>query len=252
MPLLKEERALPQLKDAVVLDLGDLAAQGRRVIEAARERAAEILAEARREAAALTASASEAGRVEGHAEGRDQGHAEGLAAGHAEAVEAARAASEPLGAALQAVLDGWDAHRRALEDAAQADVLRLAVAMGKKVVHRHVHTDTSVIADQVSATLRRVLEVTDLRLRIHPDDRPVLAETLPDLLAGLTHLKHVELFDDIEVGRGGCAVDLPEGGAVDASIDVQLDRIVAALLPGGDVGGETETESASSSSAPDV
>ena len=223
MPLLKEDRALPQLKDAVVLDLGDLAAQGRRVIEAARERAGEILAEARREAAILTAAAAEAGRAEGHAEGRIAGHAEGEAAGHAEATESVRAAAEPLSASLQETLKAWDTQRRAFEDAAQVDVLRLAVALGAKVVHRHVEVDPSVVSDQVSAALRRVLEPTDLRLRIHPDDRPVLADMLPDLLAGLAHLQHVELIDDADVGRGGCAVDLPDGGGVDASIGVQLD-----------------------------
>lgn len=234
MPLLKAERALPQLKDAVVLDLGDLAAQGRRVIEAARERADAILAEARREAAGLTAAAAEAGRAAGHAEGRAAGHAEGVAAGHAEATETARAAAEPLCTSLREVLDGWDTQRRTFEDVAQTDVLRLAVALGEKVVHRHVLADPSVAVDQVSAALRRVLEATDLRLRIHPDDRPVLAETLPDLLAGLAHLQHVELVDDPDVGRGGCAVDLPEGGGVDASIGVQLERIAEALLPAGD------------------
>jgi len=133
---------------------------------------------------------------------------------------------------LKQVLDDWVAHRQAFEDAAQTDVLRLAIALGEKVVHRQVRVDPSVAADQVSSALRRVLETTDLRLRIHPDDRPVLAETLPDLLAGLAHLQHVELVDDPGVGRGGCAVDLPEGGGVDASIGVQLERIAAALMPG--------------------
>lgn len=243
MPLLKEERALPQLKDAVVLDLGDLADQGRRVIEAARERAGEILAQARREAQEMTETAAEQGREAGHVEGKAAGHAEGLAAGHAEAVESLRSKAQPLHKALQTVLDGWNEQRRVFEDVAQIDVLRLAVALGAKIVHRHVQTDPSVVTEQVSAALRRVLETTDLRLRIHPDDRPVLAETLPDLLAGLAHLKHVDLADDPAVGRGGCAVDLPDGGGVDASIDVQLERIAAALLPGGN--GETPSESES-------
>ena len=242
MPLLKQERALPHLKDAVVLDLGDLAAQGRRVIEAARERAGEILAEARRDAAELTAVAAEEGRAAGHAEGQVAGHAEGLAAGHAEAVKSLRSEAEPLNQALQAALDGWNVQRRAFEDAAQTDVLRLAVALGAKVVHRHVDVDSSVVADQVAAALRRVLEATDVRLRIHPDDRPVLAATLPDLLAGLTHLSHVELIDDADVGRGGCAADLPDGGGVDASIDVQLQRIAEALLPSSEAPGRDPSD----------
>ena len=232
MPVLKQERALPQLKDAVVLDLGDLAAQGRRVIEAARERAVEILAEARREAEAMTAAGADAGRAQGHAEGLAAGHAEGLKAGHAEAAEALRAASEPLCASLKNQLEAWDAQRRVFEDTALHDVLQLGVALGTKVVHRQVQTDPAVVGDQVAAALRGVLESTDLRLRIHPEDRPLLAEILPDLLAGMAHLNHVELVDDPAVGRGGCAVDLPDGGGVDAAIDTQLDRIVEALLPG--------------------
>ncbi len=239
MPLLKEERALPQLKDAVVLDLGDLAAQGRRVIEAARERANEILAQARREAQGMASDAAEEGRKDGHAQGLAAGHAEGLEAGHAEAVQSLRSKAQPMHKALQAALNDWSEQRRNFEDAAQIDVLRLAVALGAKIVHRHVQTDPSVVTEQVSAALRRVLETTDLRLRIHPDDRAVLAQTLPDLLAGLAHLKDVELADDPAVGRGGCVVDLPDGGGVDASIGVQLERIAAALLPGG---GEAPSE----------
>ncbi len=231
MPLLKEERALPQLKDAVVLDLGDLAAQGRRVVEAARQRASDILEEARREAAALTAQAAETGRAQGHAEGLAAGQAEGRAAGREEAVAAVRAEADPLCASLKSVLDAWDAQRRAFEDAAQLDVLRLAVALGRKIVHRQVNTRPEVVVDQVAAALRRVLETTDVRLRVHPQDQGVLAEALPDLLAGLAHLNHVELVEDAQVGRGGCAVDLPEGGGVDASIELQLERVAAFLLP---------------------
>ena len=168
MPILKDIDARPRIKDAVVLDLGDLAAQGERLLEAARQRAQDILASARSEAAAMTAAASEAGRDVGHAEGLAAGKTEGHAAGHAEAAEALRAEAAPLVASLTAAARAFETQRAAFEEAALNDVLRLAIAMGRKVTHRQVTVDPSVVQDQVAVALRRILEPTDLRLRVHP------------------------------------------------------------------------------------
>ncbi|MEE9404164.1 MAG: FliH/SctL family protein [Algisphaera sp.] len=231
MPILKQMQARPLIKDAVVLDLGDLAAQGRRLLDAARERADEILAAARVEAQTLTDTAAAEGRAQGHAQGLVAGQEEGRVAGHAQAVADVQADATPLLKSLAGVAEHWNTQCLVFEESARVQVLKLAVAMGRKVVHRHVAVDVSVVTDQVAAVLRKVLEPTDLRLRVHPEDRPVLAQTLPDLLAGMVHLKHVDWVDDPSVGRGGCAVDLTGGAGIDASVDLQLDRIAQRLLP---------------------
>ena len=56
---------------------------------------------------------------------------------------------------------------------------------------------------------------------------PALASALPRLATQWPALEHVELVDDEAIAPGGCRVTTA-AGEVDAQIDTQLDRIVAA------------------------
>ncbi|MEM6459846.1 MAG: FliH/SctL family protein [Planctomycetota bacterium] len=232
MPIVKQTNAKPLIREAVVLDLGDLGRQAARLREAAEAKARAILEDARAEAARITAGAEKVGYEKGHAEGLVEGTEAGRAAGHAEALAAGAERVEQTTAAFDEVAAAWAEHRAAMHREAREAVLRFAVKFAQRVTHRVVEVDPAVAADQVASALSSVLEPTDVRLKVHPDDRASVAEVLPDLLAGLNHLRDVELVDDAEVGRGGCVLCL-RGGEVDASIDTQVRRLTELLLPGG-------------------
>lgn len=255
MGLIKASQTGELLPRAVVLDLGDLSRQGEQIIAAARRQAEAIVLEARAERERLLAGAREAGRVEGLAEGLAQGHREGVEQGRAAALEERRAELARLESAWADELAWLRGRREALLEAARRDVLRLACRMSERITKRRVETDPRVAAAQLDAVLALVMRPTRLQIRLHPEDRGVVSEALPELVrkhgAAFEHAgaEHVELVDDPSVGRGGVVVRLATagdglaGGELDASIATQIDRIVEAVMATAGADGQSAGES---------
>ncbi|MEM7626404.1 MAG: FliH/SctL family protein [Planctomycetota bacterium] len=231
MPIVKQHTAKPLTRDAVVLDLGDLGKQAAKLRAASEAKARQILADARDEAQRIIGAAEKQGHERGHAAGLAQGLEEGRAQGHAEALAAGTTQVKQVTDRFSAVAREWDEQRDHLGRDGRSALLEFALSFARKLTHRVIATDPQVVVEQVGEALARVLEPTDVTIRIHPEDRPVLQDVLPDLLAGMANLQHVTLLDDDAVGRGGCVLGL-RGGEVDASIDTQMRRIAELLVPG--------------------
>jgi flagellar assembly protein FliH len=241
MALIKSSEARQLIKEAIVLDLGDVAHQAAQIRAAAEDRARRILTEAQTQAQQLTANAHQ----QGHAQGLEQGHKEGLAKGlelgRKQASAQAAAEFKTLQQSWLDAINQWNTDRHTLEVGAREAVLEFALRLAEKVVHRVIQVDASVIADQLAAAVSHVLSPTDLVVHICPDDRAMLEQAMPQLAAELPQMKHVRLVDDAGVARGGCVVNYGQG-RIDATLDTQLRRIVEVLLP--------DEDGAASSDAP--
>ncbi|MEO0963877.1 MAG: FliH/SctL family protein [Planctomycetota bacterium] len=218
------------VRDAVVLDLGDLGAQAARLRMQAEARAAQIVGDAEAKAKALVDAAHGQGFDQGKAEGHEQGLAEGREQGRQEALTAKADELAQLVAAWSDVGGQWDGYRRDLEREARETVLDFALKLGERLVHRLVDVDRSIVVDQLAAALSTVLEPSDVKVLINPADRATLEEAMPELLAEFAQFQHVKLVDDGDVGRGGCVVSYGQG-EVDATIDTQLRRVLDVILP---------------------
>jgi len=230
MPLVKASHARPAMKEAVVLDLGDIGAQAEKLRRAAETKAQQIINEAQARADALAEGAAE----RGHAEGLEKGLAEGREQGLAEGREQALAQSAEQ---VKAMLEAWssvaqqlDGQRLNIEREARQAVLEFALRLAEKVVHRVVQVDPSAVVDQVGHALSHVLGPLDVTVCVHPDDVPLIEAAMPELIKEFAHLQHIHLDTDQSLARGGCRAAF-HGGHVDASIEKQLERIVAVLLP---------------------
>lgn len=245
MALIKHANAAQIAREAIVLDLGDLTRQGQALVESARARADQILAEARAERDRLIAGAAEKGRAEGLAKGLEEGRAKGREEGRAAATAEHRAELDRLHAAWSAALDEFAAQRQMLLNHAQADVLKLAALIAGRVVKRTIELDGRVIEDQLRAVLAAVTRPTELLLRVHPADLEVARKALPALVAAFETVRGAELVADPALSRGSCialsraaagdhaGAGSGGGGEIDASIETQLSRIIEAILPGG-------------------
>lgn len=222
----------PSLATAVVLDLGDLRRQADAIRESAVAEAARILEAARAERERLVATARAEGFAAGQAEGRAAGLEQGRAEGRAEALAAHRAALDALAAKWEGVLAQFLADREHLMTQARSDLVRLAVALGRRVTRRTIAHDPGVVAAQVETVLAAAAKPTRLTVRVHPEDEALAREALPTLLARFTGVEGADLVTDASLERGSCVANTRGGGEIDASIPTQLDRIAAALLPG--------------------
>jgi flagellar assembly protein FliH len=215
----------------------DVEEQAKALLSRARQTAERLLAEAQREAAAMKQRASAEGLVEGRREGIARGIEEGRTMGRQQALEEHRVQLTQAVAALGEAMADVEASRAELEAAALEEVVGLAVAVARRVTKRHGLIDPAVLTENLHEAMKLVVHAGDVKVAIHPSQRQALEVALPALRLEIAKLGHVELTEDPSVDPGGCRL-FAGGGHVDATLDEQLDRVVADLLPdaGGDAG----------------
>ncbi|MEQ9459580.1 MAG: FliH/SctL family protein [Phycisphaeraceae bacterium] len=230
MPVVRSSQSAPAIKEAIVLDFGDIGAQAARLRQAAEAKAAEIIRKAEIQAAEMLRGAEEQGVEAGYQDGLERGHADGLEQGRREAFDAAQ---EELALIQESWLDlskRWDSELETLLAEARESVLGFALRFAERLVHRVIEVDDEVITDQLAEVLSQILRPLRVSVSVNPADRPTLETALPDLIARFNHLRHVELIDDEQITRGGCVARFGHG-QIDATIDKQVARMVEAILP---------------------
>jgi len=169
------------------------------------ERAAELLAQAHANAAAVESEAAE------------RGHATGYAVGLA----AATAELEPARAALAAVLEGIEAQRDQLIQSVELRSVELALALADKIVGAALGANPVLVREVVAGALRRATDRDRLVVELHPDDLELVGPG--DDLARSLGIQQLELIGERRVARGGCVVRT-SAGEIDGRIDQQLAR----------------------------
>lgn len=108
---------------------------------------------------------------------------------------------------------------------AERELIRLAIEIAKKIVHREVTTDKEVVLTLGRMALSRLQNRTVARVHLHPDDFTYVDANLERLES-----RHsLELISDPSIQSGGCLVET-EMGDVDARIEQQFAEIERALL----------------------
>ncbi len=232
MPVVKMQQARPMVKDAIVLDLGDLHQQAEALKRDAEAKAAAIVAAAEEAANRLAQRAHDQASEQGFAEGHRKGLEQGKAEGHEAAFAQQKPQLEQLQAAWASAMHEFTAQREQMERDAKDAILDLALLMAEKLVHRVVEVDRTVVVDQLAAVLGYVLRPLNVTVHIHPEDEQLVKEALPQLLAEFHNVQRLDVVPDASVDHGGCVVSYGQG-RIDATVGTQLDRAIESILPGG-------------------
>jgi flagellar biosynthesis/type III secretory pathway protein FliH len=242
MALIKNSNSVLLARDAIVLDLGDLRRQADHILEQARLEAARIIGDAQRTRQRMIESAASEGRAEGLAEGLARGHAQGVQQGQAAAHAERREVLNTLQSAWSGELRAFVERREAMLDEAKKDLIALAAMIARRITHRAIELDASIVREQIEGVLTMVMRQSRLTVRVHPLDREVTEAAMPEFAATYSAATDAQIVEDPSLPRGSCVVRLADlgeegeangAGTLDASIGTQLDRIVEALLPGG-------------------
>jgi flagellar assembly protein FliH len=214
-----------------VFSMQDVEAAAKAVLHRARAKADQITAAAHADGE----RAREEARKDGFAQGKRQGHAEGLdegkKSGHAQALSEHSAAMTQLIGSLTAAMSRLDSERDQLQTQAINEVVRLACVIARKVTKRQGLFDTQMMFENLKEAMSLAVHASDVRIAVHPGQVETLRAELPHLRLVWPQLKHIRLIEDPAMAPGGARVFTPHG-EIDGDLDVQLDHLIAQLLPG--------------------
>jgi len=153
--------------------------------------------------------------------------AKGFAEGQRAGVAATQQETAALAKKLAATLDDLMRVRNEMIRHTEKQMVQLALAVARRVVHREVSLDPQVLMTMMRVALERVSDAARVTVRLNPADHQSVTAALKDSAAS----DQVTLAADGRVPRGGCRVE-SEYGDVDAGVDAQIQEIARALLGG--------------------
>jgi flagellar assembly protein FliH len=180
---------------------------------------------------AAAAGASPIDRDSVEREAFSQGYAQGERAG----AEAAAARAEAVLQRLAQTIEELGTLRIALIRKTERQVVQLALAMAKRIVHREITLDRELLTTMARVALDRLGTSTTTTIRLHPED-----------FAATTGLRkadesgHVQVVPDAAVRRGGCLIQ-SDFGLIDVGVDAQIQELTTILF-GRDEGADSAAE----------
>lgn len=190
---------------------------------------AELVAEAERHAEELISAArkeSEAIRQKAN----EQGYAEGFAKG---VEESEKKGEERIKFSVQALdslakqLKSQESEMMGMLSPRLAD---LATEMTRKIIHREVRLDPSIVKMQAEEAIKKILERDKLIIRVCPEDERAMKSHKTALMSLFDGIDKIEVVGDPSIERGGCIVET-HLVKVDAQPTSQLQAARKALQP---------------------
>ena len=119
--------------------------------------------------------------------------------------------------------------RSSLYSQVEHEVVRLAIAVSKKIVHREIQVDRDIIQTLVRVALGHVSEKSAVTIHLNPVDYNYLLERRGEL--SQSEGRDISLLADKSVERGGCLIQT-ECGDIDARIDEEFREVEHAFFEG--------------------
>jgi flagellar assembly protein FliH len=149
-------------------------------------------------------------------EAYQRGFAEGKNAGKEQAAAELQPVLERLARSLAEV----SALRPRIRREGEKDLVKLAIAIARRVLHRELTIDPESIEGLIKVALERLESRELCTVRVHPDQEA----TVRLLLDRFTHSQKIEIIADKSLRLGDIVLET-EHGSIDASVEAQLSEI---------------------------
>ena len=113
------------------------------------------------------------------------------------------------------------------------DVVRLALEVAKKIVHREVQVDREIVQTLIKMTLNHVAVKSAVTIRLHPADYEFVSEERRASMPADEGEREIVLLADKSIERGGCLIET-ECGDIDARIEEEFSEVERAFFSNGE------------------
>jgi len=194
------------------------------LIRETKERVKQIESEAKEEAERIV---DEAGNRSDdiYRQARERGRADGKEEIRKEAERRHQASASMLANFVGQMKD----REKELAESLTPRLAELAAELAKKIIHREVGRDSSIVTRQAEHAIAKILERGKLLIRVNPSDEESMREHKPTLVQMFDGIDKIEVFPDTGVERGGCVVET-DLIKVDAQPRAQLEAARKTIL----------------------
>jgi flagellar assembly protein FliH len=151
-------------------------------------------------------------------------HQQGIQEGQAAVRQEMGGQLEAMNARMARAIEEMSGMRQRFRHEAEEDVVALALAIARRILHRELTMAPDALLGLVKAALEKIEAREVHRVRIRPEDAPMVKEFLQKM--GLP--QKVEVISDPGLERGAAILDSSRG-ALDASVETQLAEIERGL-----------------------
>ncbi len=144
----------------------------------------------------------------------------GMKEGEAAAAEKAARQVEAIAARGAQAIEELVGERRRMRRRLEEDLVHLAVAVARRVLHRELSVDPEALGGIVRAVLDRMDAREVHRIRLHPADVPFVEKHISEWQTPV----QLRIEKDPSLERGAIVLDTARG-SVDASVETQLREI---------------------------
>jgi flagellar assembly protein FliH len=111
----------------------------------------------------------------------------------------------------------------------EREVVKLAIEVAKKIVHREVQVDRDIIQTLVHVALAHVAEKSPVTIHVNPVDYNHISERQTEL--SQAEGKSITLVADKSIERGGCLIET-DCGDIDARLEEKFREVEQAFFEG--------------------
>ena len=108
-------------------------------------------------------------------------------------------------------------------------VVKFAFGVAERIIRREVNLDRTLILGQLRESVRRVLGVERLTIRVHPDDLTLVRENKSVIQANGDAIREILVEGDDGLEPGDCVLE-SDMGSIDARVSTQLKQIENVLF----------------------
>jgi flagellar assembly protein FliH len=108
-------------------------------------------------------------------------------------------------------------------------VVKFAFGVAERIIRREVSLDRSIVLSQIRESVRRVLGVERVTIRVHPDDLVCVREQKGVIQANGDSIREIVVEGDEGLEPGDCVLE-SEMGNIDARLSTQLKQIENVLF----------------------
>jgi len=154
----------------------------------------------------------------------NESYQRGLREGEASVRAGFEAAVVAMSGELAKAVAAMAAARATLLRDAQADLLKLSIAIARRILHRELLVSPDVVGGIISVVLDKLDRQEVQRVRVHPS----MAQRFGVELERLAQGREIQVTGDAGLPLGGCVFETLRGN-IDAGMDSQLSEIERGL-----------------------